>query len=171
MFSIRTFIAVSLLASSVGAVAAPSGAPKSAAPARTVGAVPMGANTKEVLIATYSASGNGLSTSLAQFVFTTVATSKVNCSNAQGCSIGLESTAQMQTGGADWVICLLLDGETVSCQYQGVQSGPSGFVVGNTRGWASGVAQGSHTVATQLYSESLSGTYSYYQTDVRVYKP
>ena len=51
-----------------------------------------------------------------------------------------------------------------------VQSGPSSFVVGNARGWGT-VALGSHTVYTQIYTESTTATYSYFQTDTRIYKP
>jgi hypothetical protein len=170
--SIRSLIAVSLIASTVAAVAGPAGAPKGAAPARGMSADAVaGPNTKEVLSATYSASGNGLSASLPAFSFTTIASSTVKCNHLQGCSIGIESMAQMQTGGADWAICLLVDGATTSCQYQGVQSGPSSFVVGNARGWASGVSNGFHVVETQLYTESNSATYQYFQTEARIYKP
>ena len=167
--SIRTLVAVSLLVTTVAAVAGGSGAPKGAGAQASPNAV-LGPNTKETLLGTYDASGNGLSTSLPQYTFTTIATSKVKCGNATGCSIGIESMAQIQSGGADWAICLLIDGNQASCQYQGVQSGPSSYVVGNARGWGT-VAQGSHTVDTQLYTESASATYQYFQTDARVYKP
>jgi hypothetical protein len=170
--SIRTVIAVSLLASAVAAVAGtPNGAPNGA-PAVHAGSTQgqLGPNTAEKLAATYDASGNGSGTSLPQFAFTTVATSTVKCNNSAGCSIGIESMAQIQSAGADWAICLLIDGSSVSCQYQGVQAGPSTFVVGNARGWGT-VALGSHTVTTQLYTESASATYEYFQTDARVYKP
>jgi hypothetical protein len=171
---VRTLVTVSLLASAALAFAGTPGAPKGAPDASPFAAgafAVTGPNTAEVLSSTYDAVGNGLSTSLPQFAFTTVATNSVKCNHAHGCSIGIETTAQMQTGGADWAICLLVDGASVSCQYQGVQSGPSGFVVGNARGWASGVPQGFHTVETQLYTESASATYQYFQTDVRIYKP
>jgi hypothetical protein len=169
--SIRTFVAVSLLATTVAAIAGGSGSPQGApAAARAQPDAELGPNTKETLLATYDASGNGQSASLPQFAFTTIASSKVKCGNATGCSIGIESMAQLRTGGGDWAICLLIDGNAVSCQYQGVQSGPSGFVVGNARGWGS-VSKGSHTVETQLYAEGSGATYQYFQTDARVYKP
>jgi hypothetical protein len=169
--SIRTFVAVSLIATTVAAVAAGSGAPKGApAGAQASPNAVAGPNTKEKLLATYDASGNGNSASLPQFAFTTIASSVVKCGNAGGCSIGIEAMNQMKTGGADWAICLLIDGASVSCQYQGVQSGPSGYVVGNARGWGT-VSSGTHTVDTQLYTESGSASYQYFQTDARVYKP
>ena len=166
--SIRTIVALSLLATAVAAVAGPSGSPKGAAQASPNAVA--GPNTKEKLIATYDAVGNGLSAALPQFAFTTVATSVVKCTNSGGCSIGIEAMNQIQSAGADWAICLLIDGSSVSCQYQGVQAGPSSFVVGNARGWGT-VAFGNHTVDTQLYTESASATYQYFQTDTRVYKP
>lgn len=79
--------------------------------------------------------------------------------------------AQLEPQGGDWAICLKIDGVTASCQYQGVLGGPSGYVTGNARGVKTGVANGSHTVLTQLYVEGAGATYAYYQTDVRVYKP
>jgi len=172
---VRTLVAVSLAASAAVALAAPPGAPKGA-PAQSPysGASSFavaGPNTAEKLSSTYDAVGNGLSTALPQFAFTTVASNNVKCNHLHGCSIGIESMAQMHTGGADWAICLLIDGSSVSCQYQGVQSGPSTYVVGNARGWASAVPNGFHTVETQLYTESASATYQYFQTDVRIYKP
>jgi len=166
--SIRSIVALSLIATAVAAVAGPSGSPKGAAQASPNSIA--GPNTKEKLLATYDAVGNGFSASLPQFAFTTIATSTIKCGNSGGCSVGIEAMNQMNTGGADWAICLLIDGSSVSCQYQGVQSGPSGFVVGNARGWGT-VSAGTHTVDTQLYTESASATYQYFQTDTRVYKP
>ena len=166
--SLRMIVGISLLASAAVAVAGTSGAPKgSNVQTNTVASGP---NTKEKLITTYDAVGNGNGASLPQFAFTTVATSQVSCANAAGCSIGMESMAQVTTGGADWAICLVIDGSSVECQYQGVQSGPSGYVVGNARGWGT-VATGTHTVVTQLYTESATATYAYFQTDTRIYKP
>jgi hypothetical protein len=166
--SIRTIVGLSLLASVAAADAGPSGAPKGSNV--QTHAVASGPNTKEKLISTYDAVGNGNGAALPQFAFTTIATSHVSCPNATGCSIGIESMTQVQTGGADWAICLLIDGASVECQYQGVQSGPSSYVVGNARGWGT-VATGAHTVVTQIYTESATATYSYFQTDTRIYKP
>jgi hypothetical protein len=172
--SIRTFVAVSLLATAVAAVAAgPAGSPKGAPAAHAgnaQGLAAPGPNTKEKLIGTYNATGNGVSTALPQFAFTTIASNTIKCGNATGCSVGIGTMSQIQSAGADWAICLLIDGTSVSCQYQGVQSGPSSYVVGNARGWGT-VSSGTHTVDTQLYTESASATYQYFQTDVNVYKP
>jgi len=173
---VRILAAVSLAASAAVAFAGPAGSPKGAPPQSQYAGnassfAVAGPNTAELLSSTYDAVGNGLSTSLPAFAFTTIATNKVKCNHAHGCSFSIETMAQMQTGGADWAICLLVDGASVSCQYQGVQSGPSSFVVGNARGWLSGIPQGFHTVDTQLYTESNSATYQYFQTDVRTYKP
>jgi hypothetical protein len=172
---IRTLFCVTLLAASAAAMAGPAGMMKGAPPAWVGAALPFadaaGPNTAELLSNNYDAMGNGAGSSLTQNSYTTIASNRVKCNHAHGCSIGIETMAQVQTAGADWGICLLVDGNAVSCQYQGVQSGPSSFVVGNARGWATGVTEGFHTVDTQLYTESASATYEYFQTDVRVYKP
>ena len=104
--------------------------------------------------------GNGESTALTQFSFTPLDSGTVlNCKKA--CVVSAEVTTQMNTGGADWAICIVVDGSNIECQYQGVQSGPSSFVTGNATGNAS-VAAGNHTFQTQLYSESTTATYQYY---------
>jgi hypothetical protein len=168
--STRVLIALSLVATAAVAFAGPAGTPKGApAQAAQSNSAPT-AGGKEKLVATYDAVGNGSGTSLPQFGFTTVASSTVKCESG-GCSIGIESMAQITPKGGDWAICLLVDGTSVSCQYQGVQGSTSGFVVGNARGWASGLSAGNHTVDTQLYAEGAGATYAYFQTDSRVYKP
>ena len=112
--------------------------------------------------------GNGLSTSLPQFTFVPIDSGTVlSCKKA--CTVSAEVTAQVQTGGADWAICILVDGADIECQYQGVQSGPSSFVVGNASG-SVGAAAGSHTVQTQLYSESTTGTYQYFAMHYAVHQ-
>src|SRR5215468_790133 len=106
--SVRTIVALSLLATTVAAVAGGSGSPK-AAPSAFQGAHQFsGPNVKEKLIGTYDAVGNGAGTGLPQFAFTTVASNVVKCSNSAGCSIGIETMAQIQSAGADWAICLLI---------------------------------------------------------------
>jgi len=112
--------------------------------------------------------GNGESTSLPQFSFTPIdAGSVLNCKKA--CVISAEVTSQVATGGADWAICITVDGSDIECQYQGIQSGPSGFVTGNATANASASA-GNHTVQTELYSESTTGTYQYYAMHYAVHQ-
>lgn len=147
---------------------APQGAPRAAASALVE---PMTTTGPKKLLNTWIQQGNGSNAPLTQFGFTTLETSTVNCNNAAGCTIGLESMAQLQPQGGDWAICLLVDGVSTSCQYQGSLAASSGYVVGNARGVRAGVASGSHTVTTQLYAEGAGATYTYYQTDIRVYKP
>ena len=104
--------------------------------------------------------GNGLSTALPQFSFTPIDSGTVlNCKKA--CIVSADVTAQMNTGGADWAICIVVDGTDIECQYQGVQSGPSSYVVGNATANASAAA-GDHTFQTQLYTESASASYQYF---------
>jgi len=105
--------------------------------------------------------GNGESAPLPQFEFTPIDSGTVlNCTKV--CTISAEVTAQVQTAGADWAICITVDAADIECQYQGVQSGPSSFVVGNASGSAAAMSVGSHTVQTQLYTESASATYQFF---------
>lgn len=105
--------------------------------------------------------GNGNSTPLPQFAFTPIDSGTVlNCTKV--CTISAEVSAQIQTAGADWAICITVDSADIECQYQGVQAGPSTFVMGNASGSLASVAIGSHTVQTQLYTESATATYQFY---------
>lgn len=130
-------------------------------------APPQGIGPKK-LQKTYVAAGNGNGAALAQFAFTTVDTTTVSCTTT--CSIEINAMSQIQSAGADWAICLLIDGGSVSCQYQGNLAGPSSYVVGNASGFAANLAVGSHTATLQLYTESSTATYEYFQSSVRVYK-
>jgi len=164
-------LATTAMASLVAAHAAGSdGMPPGISGGKAPGAKP-DAVGPEKMIATYVKAGNGNNAALPQFAFTTIDSSVVNCKNTGGCSIGIETMAQLKPQGGDWAICLKVDGVTASCQYQGNLGGPSGYVVGNARGFKTGVAFGNHTVDTQLYVEGAGCTYAYYQSDIRVYKP
>src|ERR1700733_7701450 len=112
--------------------------------------------------------GNGLSTALPQFAFTPIdAGTTLNCKKI--CTLTAEVSSQVNTGGADWAICIVIDGANVECQYQGVQSGPSSFVMGNASGSVGG-AIGNHTFQTQLYSESASGTYQFFNIHYAIHQ-
>jgi len=145
---------------STGAYAGHSGSPlKNSAVQRTV--VPMKLKNEAYV------TGNGESTALTQFSFTPIDSgTTLNCKKA--CTLAAEATAQMNTGGADWAICLVIDGADVECQYQGVQSGPSTFVVGNASGSTTG-GIGHHTFQTQLYTESASATYQFFNMHYSVH--
>ncbi|HEX4509783.1 MAG TPA: hypothetical protein VH328_06885 [Burkholderiaceae bacterium] len=167
----RILFFLTLSAATIAAVAGSTGTPKGAAPAFAQANVQPDSAIAEKLATSYDITGNGNSAALPQYSYTTVAQSTIKCNHAHGCSFGLASMAQVQTSGGDWAICLLVDGTSVSCQYQGVQSGPSGFVVGNARGWATGIASGNHVVALQLYAEGTAAAYAYYELDVGEYTP
>ena len=114
------------------------------------------AQKKEVFV-----QGNGFSTSLPQFQFTPIDSgSTLNCLKV--CTISATASAQIQSAGADWAICIEVDGSDAECQYQGVQAGPSSFVVGNVQTAVPSLAIGNHTVQTFLYTESASATYQYF---------
>ena len=113
--------------------------------------------------------GNGFSTALPQFAFTPIDSGTVlNCKKV--CTVSADVTAQMQTGGADWAICVTVDGSDIECQYQGIQSGPSSYVTGNVGASLAAVAIGNHTLQTQLYTESASATYQYYNIHYAVHQ-
>lgn len=105
--------------------------------------------------------GNGDSTSLPQFTLTPIDSGTVlTCTRT--CTISATVSSQMNTGGADWAICVEVDGSCVEEQYQGVQSGPSSFVTGNIETSDPSLAIGHHTVQTFLYTESTTATYQYF---------
>lgn len=113
--------------------------------------------------------GNGNSTPLTQFAFTPIdAGTVLNCTKV--CTVSASVSAQMHTGGADWAICITVDGTSIECQYQGVQSGPSSYVVGNVEASVPSLAIGNHTVQTQLYTESTSATYQYFSMHYAIHQ-
>lgn len=162
--------ATTVVMSMVVQAAGPAGTPAGAVNNNAQGIKP-DAVGPEKLLATYIGSGNGNNAALPQFAFTTVDSATVNCKNTGGCTIGIETMAQLKPQGGDWAICLQVDGTNTSCQYQGHQGSTTGYVVGNARGVRTGVAFGNHSVATVLYVEGAGCTYAYYQSDYRVYKP
>ncbi len=112
--------------------------------------------------------GNGSSTGLAQFSYTPIDSgTTLNCTKA--CTVSADVTSQVQTAGADWAICIVVDGTQIECQYQGVQAGPSSFVVGNVSASAP-AAIGSHTFQTELYTESASATYQFFNMHYAVHQ-
>ncbi len=112
--------------------------------------------------------GNGNSTSLPQFTFTPIdAGSVLTCKKA--CTVSADVSAQVQTAGGDWAICITVDGSDIECQYQGVQSGPSSFVMGNA-GASAGASAGSHTFQTQLYAEGSGATYQYFNMHYSIHQ-
>lgn len=112
--------------------------------------------------------GNGNSTPLPQFAFTPIDPGTVlHCKAA--CTLSASASVQMSTGGADWALCLVLDGAAIECQYQGVQSGPSGFVMGNAQVAAS-FAAGDHTFQTQLYTDGDAAAYQYFSMHYAVHQ-
>jgi hypothetical protein len=164
--STRALVAVSLFAAASLAFAGTSGSPKGVSVKAQSNAV---AGAGEKASGFLDINGNGDSTALPQYSFTTVAEGSVSCKKS--CSLLLEASAQIATGGADWALCLVVDGADYECQYQGIQSGPSGFVFGNARAFAAQLASGAHDVQIQLYSESATASYQFYQLDTTTYTP
>lgn len=121
------------------------------------------------LVTTYVSAGNGAGSALTAATFNTIESRTVNCGNAAGCHIGQEAMVQLSTFG-NWAICLRVNGVSSTCQYQGNLPDISSFVVGNARGFSAAVAQGVHTVQTDVYVDVASTLFGW-QTDHRVYKP
>lgn len=163
---VKSALLVCALSAAGLAVAAGNGAPKGVK-ARDVGTqAVIGSPVK--LLKTVTGVGNGNAAALTAG-FNTIDERTIACTVAAGCAIGFEAMAQIKPQGSDWAICLLIDGSSVSCQYQGVQGSTTGWVVGNARGMGT-VTQGTHTVTTQVYTESSTAVYAYFQTDYRLYK-
>ncbi|HEX3429812.1 MAG TPA: hypothetical protein VHT03_02915 [Rhizomicrobium sp.] len=113
--------------------------------------------------------GNGDSTPLTQYSYTPIDSgTTLNCTRV--CTVSANVSSQVQTAGADWAIVIAVDGSYAESQYQGVQSGPSSFVVGNVQTAVGSLAIGHHTVQTLLYTESASATYQYYSMHYAVHQ-
>ncbi|HSC18788.1 MAG TPA: hypothetical protein VLC74_07725 [Rhizomicrobium sp.] len=112
--------------------------------------------------------GNGNGTPFPQFEFTPIDSGTVlNCKSK--CILSASASVQVATGGADWALCLVMDGAPIECQYQGVQSGPRGFVMGNAQ-VAARFGAGAHTFQTQLYADGASATYEYFSMHYAVHE-
>jgi len=79
-----------------------------------------------------------------------------DCTYSEGCTITTSAMIQIGNGG-DWAICAVVDGNYINppCPYQGnlPDSGSNGYVVGNSQQNYL-VAEGSHTIQTQVYVSS-----------------
>jgi hypothetical protein len=118
----------------------------------------------------YLNNGNGAGSALSAFVFNTIESGTVNCTNSAGCTVGQDSMVQLSPNSGNWAICLAVDGVYSTCQYQGNMPDVSTFVVGNAKGFSAKVPFGLHAVRTDVYVEAASSLYGW-QTDTRVYKP
>ncbi len=176
--SVQQCVKAGLLAAAVvasfsqAAVAAPSGHPPGARmmPSATEGAGGTESYAERKVVKIYLNNGNGGGSALSAFVFNTIESGTVNCTNAAGCHVGADSMVQLAPNGGNWAICLAVDGVYSTCQYQGNLPDISTFVVGNAKGFSGTVSQGLHTVRTDVYVEAASALYGW-QTDTRVYKP
>jgi hypothetical protein len=118
------------------------------------------------LVNTYISSGSG--GALSAGVFNPVESRTVNCNKIGGCVIEQDSMIQLSPGGGNWAICLSVNGTYTTCQFQGHLPDVGSFVVGNARGNVL-VAQGIHTVATDVFTSNAS-TLAAWQTDHRVFR-
>jgi hypothetical protein len=175
--SVQQCVKAGLLAAAViasfsqAAVAAPGGPPGARMmPSATEGAGGTESYTERKVVKIYLNNGNGGGSALSAFVFNTIESGTVNCTNAAGCHVGQDSMVQLAPNGGNWAICLAVDGVYSTCQYQGNLPDISSFVVGNAKGFSGTVPFGLHTVRTDVYVEAASALYGW-QTDTRLYKP
>ncbi len=164
-------LAAAIVASfSQAAMAAPGGPPGARMQSATEGVINPDSYQVRKAINIYLNNGNGGGSALSAFVFNTIESGTVNCTNAAGCHIGQDSMVQLSPNAANWAICLAVDGVYSTCQYQGNLPDIGVFVVGNAKGFSGTVASGTHAVRTDVYVEAASSLYGW-QTDTRVYKP
>jgi hypothetical protein len=121
----------------------------------------------EKLVGTVDMVGSGNGATLFPNVYNFVGQNPVSCKNVNGCSIGVEAMVMVDPQGQSWSICLDVDGNILSCQYQTQQVG---WTTGNARAWTT-VAQGHHTVHTYVTVSATDATLSDFQTDAHVYTP
>lgn len=100
------------------------------------------------------------------------AATTIKCNNAAGCTFSVGSMVQISPpAGTYWAICALVDGTymTPGCPYQGTVPAVGTYVTGNAR-FNYAVAQGTHTVQSQVYVSATS-TLGNWQVDYMLYKP
>jgi hypothetical protein len=121
----------------------------------------------EKLVGTYDSVGTGGGATLFPNTYNFVTQNLVSCKNVNGCSIGGEAMVMIDPKGQSWAICLDVDGNTLSCQYQAQQSG---LTTGNARAWTT-APMGKHSLRTYVTVSAPDATLSDFQTDARVYTP
>jgi hypothetical protein len=96
----------------------------------------------------------------------------VNCSANGGCTVGIESTVQIQPSGGNWALCAAVDGVFANppCPYQGHLPDTSLYVTGSGRQLIK-VAKGGHTVQLYVYVNNGGGTLNNWYVDYRIYTP
>lgn len=95
----------------------------------------------------------------------------VNCANTAGCTIAGNMNAQLAAAASEnaAAICLIVDGSSVSCPFNGIIRAGSGFQVMNYQTFTS-VALGNHTVQMRVYT-SVATNLHRWTKEFKLYKP
>ena len=95
----------------------------------------------------------------------------VNCANAAGCTIAGNMNAQLAAAASEnaAAICLIVDGGSVSCPFNGIIRAGSGFQVMNYQTFTS-VALGNHTVQMRVFT-SVATNLHRWNKEFKLYKP
>jgi hypothetical protein len=95
----------------------------------------------------------------------------VNCANAAGCTIAGNMNAQLAAAASEnaAAICLIVDGASVSCPFNGIIRAGSGFQVMNYQTFTS-VGLGNHTVQMRVFT-SVATNLIRWNKEFKLYKP
>lgn len=104
--------------------------------------------------------------------FTTVGTTlSLNCGNTAGCTIAGNLNAQLAAAASEnaAAVCLVIDGASLSCPFNGIIRAGGGFQVMNYQTFGS-VGLGNHTVDMWVYT-SQPTTLHRWNKEIKLYKP
>jgi len=127
---------------------------------------------KHTLQGTYFSSGNTPTSIPAGY--TTYDTESVKCVPTSGCTIEVDSMAELYETGSttnSWALCAYVDGigMTPGCYFDGVATKGTGDIATNIN--TLHVATGAHTVTVQVYTSDATSSLAMFQNVIKVYKP
>lgn len=131
---------------------------------------PLAIGTVHKLQKTYFDTGN-TTTALAVGLNPVGTTLTLNCANTAGCTVAANMNAQLAAAGSEnaAAICLVIDGSSVNCPFNGIIRAGSGFQVMNYETFAS-VALGNHTVQMNVFT-SVATNIIRWNKEIKLYKP
>lgn len=168
-----TAVAALLAAGPTAALADPAG-PAGPSPSQGVAAtaVPMASTGPVKPISAVFNYAPAASVNLAAGFNDIDAATQIRCTNAAGCTIVSNATAQVApAAGALWAVCTKIDGVYMNpgCPYQGHLPNAGTYVTGSAQ-FSSTVAKGTHLLQTQVYVSSAS-VLGAYQVQYSLYVP
>ena len=129
-------------------------------------------NTSHKLLRTYFETANPSGTALTAGSFTEFGTPlSVNCTNAAGCTIAVNMSAQLAAAATanNMALCMKLNGANQTCPYNTIIPAGSGFEVGNFQYFVE-VPLGSHTVGAVVFTSVATNLYRWVK-ETKLYKP